>query len=698
MRAYWAIIVDSYREVKDSKILLIVFILSTVAILGVGGIGWWKSGELSIELGARGDQPWLGLTVREKPYGLLLSRVDQAGPFAKAKLSPGTMIASFDGYPVHSKDDLRTLLRGCKPGQEVTLSYYEPTLSFFGLSGGKVFQFVQMIDTESKLNFVQATLSQWVVGFIGVLLALVVTAGFMPRFLEPGAIHLVMARPVSRFGVIWARYLGGLSFIVLLSIYLLGGAWAVLSLRSGIWNPRTLWSIPLLIFAFAQMYAFSVLCSTVTRSTIFTVIASIAFCFFTWTLNSIYWISDGALQQMAVEGLAIDSDGKLASIVQEEPFLPFRIRQLTLEEGKEVGSYGEVKIRGLTWFQPSENGQTFFVVQRPGLIVELDHANREAVSSLQMEDSGRTQRFSVAPDGRSVLVKSQRDLAVWMFGSNERLSWPRPFDLGGERGLDAASRPRIRSLCHGGARVALGLSTGDILICGLDGKLLLRIKGAHSKSVDALQGVGGSLVSAGADGLLRVWSWNGRGKGKSLKQLEGADRLDELDLGSPPTALAGSVRQSRLAVSTDNGLTRVISVDEKGRLGGAQRLTGLGGPAVSLNFGGNARWLIGSSGVGLIQVWDAPAGSRKGHIDLAPNWRRVRQVLGLLRWLVPRSKSLDIMAKGLLAGKDSVSIDQSFGGRSRALEVRYLAPILSGLLFIIAGVSMTAGVFIGRDL
>src|SRR5260370_27486444 len=87
-----------------------------------------------------------------------------------------------------------------------------------------------------------------------------------------------MARPIARWLLLAYKCVGGLLFMFRTTLVVVGGIWAVLGVRSGIWAPGFLLTIFVLTFQFAIFYAVSTLMGVMTRSPIVCILAAC----FTW--------------------------------------------------------------------------------------------------------------------------------------------------------------------------------------------------------------------------------------------------------------------------------------------------------------------------------------------------------------------------------------------------------------------------------
>ena len=112
---------------------------------------------------------------------------------------------------------------------------------------------------------------------IGLLVGILVTAPIIPQTLEPGSISLLLSKPVSRTLLFLSKFVGGCAFMLLLSVYLIGGLWLILGIRLGLWSKELLLAIPLYVFVFATYYTVSAAAAVRWRNTIMAIVAAILF-------------------------------------------------------------------------------------------------------------------------------------------------------------------------------------------------------------------------------------------------------------------------------------------------------------------------------------------------------------------------------------------------------------------------------------
>jgi ABC-type transport system involved in multi-copper enzyme maturation permease subunit len=140
-------------------------------------------------------------------------------------------------------------------------------------------------ERTDSVHFLELLLAGGIAGTLGILLALVWTAGFVPAFLEPHAASVLLAKPAARWQLLLGKYFGVLTFVGCQVVLFVGLTWLALGLRTTVWDTAYLWCIPLLLLQFAIFYSFSVLLGVLTRSTIACVFGSLLFWLMTWGIN-----------------------------------------------------------------------------------------------------------------------------------------------------------------------------------------------------------------------------------------------------------------------------------------------------------------------------------------------------------------------------------------------------------------------------
>ncbi len=125
------------------------------------------------------------------------------------------------------------------------------------------------------------------VGMLGVFCGIIVTASIVPQTFEPGAVDLLLSKPVSRPLVFLTKFAGGCMFTAITAAYILGGLWLIVGLRYGMWDSALLWSIPVFVFVFAVYYSVSAVAGVIWRNTIVAVVVTVVFWLVCWGIGNI---------------------------------------------------------------------------------------------------------------------------------------------------------------------------------------------------------------------------------------------------------------------------------------------------------------------------------------------------------------------------------------------------------------------------
>lgn len=146
---------------------------------------------------------------------------------------------------------------------------------------------------------------------LGLLIAILVTANIIPETFDAGSLNLLLSKPVSRWGLLVAKFIGGCAFIALCATYLFLGTWLWLGLGMGIWDKGILISIPIYILAFAIYYSVSTLVGIWYRSAILSVILTGIFWAVCFGVGYTYFLVDNRMQNGEITKLVEFEDKML---------------------------------------------------------------------------------------------------------------------------------------------------------------------------------------------------------------------------------------------------------------------------------------------------------------------------------------------------------------------------------------------------
>ena len=90
---------------------------------------------------------------------------------------------------------------------------------------------------------------------LGIFLAIFSVSSIIPQMLEKGNIDLLLSKPISRTQLILGKFFGG-NIVVLANLtYLIFSLWLMIGIKFGDWDLTFLWSIVIITFVFAVLYA-----------------------------------------------------------------------------------------------------------------------------------------------------------------------------------------------------------------------------------------------------------------------------------------------------------------------------------------------------------------------------------------------------------------------------------------------------------
>ncbi len=171
----------------------------------------------------------------------------------------------------------RLRIESALPGVFEARSARSVTLSYAGIDFPAVFAVDKNQFAEIANQFVMPLMMNWLLGFVLIFLGILVTASIVPDMLQPGSLHLLLSKPISRTLLLLSKFIGGCAFVLLCVCQLVLGLWLIAGLRLDIWNTRLLWCIPVSVFLFSVFFSVSVLAGLRWRSPILAIGVSCIF-------------------------------------------------------------------------------------------------------------------------------------------------------------------------------------------------------------------------------------------------------------------------------------------------------------------------------------------------------------------------------------------------------------------------------------
>ena len=360
MRAYLAVVKDSFREAFASKILWVLIILITLFLLLLAGFSVNPALRTSFENRDVIDMEALATRLRDadadSPPGRIRERL---GSELKTELSgfqPETAErrAKFELFG-KIQDELDDELEEPDFASEINVADDQLTEEALGLAGqgdqlkGQQQLRLNRLVLEAALpddirpspsevvslsymgfalfaneNFSHDELELGINGLlqafiflfvsvIGTLIAIVVTAPIVPRMFEGGAIDLLLSKPVSRSLLFLSKFFGGCAFTLVNAAVLIVGMWLIIGLRLGIWSNGLLLSIPVYLFLFVLYYSVSAATGVLYRGPIISVVMVFVFWFLCFVVGTAKDLIEGLeVRPSTVYSIIATDEGPLA--------------------------------------------------------------------------------------------------------------------------------------------------------------------------------------------------------------------------------------------------------------------------------------------------------------------------------------------------------------------------------------------------
>jgi ABC-2 type transport system permease protein len=102
---------------------------------------------------------------------------------------------------------------------------------------------------------------------LGVFLAVFATGSQVPNLQRRGTVDLYVTRPISRTHLLLGRFLGATTLVIANLLFLCGGVFVVISLKTKVWNPRFLIAMGLILVVFLSYLGFMYLVGVLSSST-----------------------------------------------------------------------------------------------------------------------------------------------------------------------------------------------------------------------------------------------------------------------------------------------------------------------------------------------------------------------------------------------------------------------------------------------
>lgn len=147
----------------------------------------------------------------------------------------------------------------------------------------------------------------WVgLSVVMLFISIIITSSLIPDLFQPGSLHLLLSKPISRSLLFLTKYVGGCIFVGLNVTFVLVGLYLYSGLQLDIWNDGILKCIPLFIFSFLVYYAISCLAGLIWRNAIISVVVTALFWALCFVLGMVYSYFQNAVElKPSIRGIQV---------------------------------------------------------------------------------------------------------------------------------------------------------------------------------------------------------------------------------------------------------------------------------------------------------------------------------------------------------------------------------------------------------
>lgn len=343
MGPYLAIIADSFRAASSSRVLWIALLCVGIFLIALAPVGYRENvvarispleivnsdrltQRLVIDLKHPSDKPSSRIAaalpadfqqrilddtgdgetrLREEDYAEALNGLlenDETWYDAEAWKSTTRLkeLRDLDEQPTASLSDtlrgrrarlrLEAGLRGAiRPRPEKTIS-----LTYATFATPAEWPLSQFVFKQYLTTMILPMVLNGMLGFVGIVMGILVTAPILPEMLQPGSLHLLLSKPISRPLLYLSKFLGGCAFMLMCVGPLLVGVWLILGTRFDLWLPGLFYCIPVYMLLFMVYYSVSCLAALQWKSSIVAALVAIGF----WVGCGIVGFASGMMDEL----------------------------------------------------------------------------------------------------------------------------------------------------------------------------------------------------------------------------------------------------------------------------------------------------------------------------------------------------------------------------------------------------------------
>ena len=322
MRPYLAVITDSFREARASRVLWLILIVIIVFLAILAPIGIRDETttkftmfdiasrdrfvDLLVDASSRNeDSPVRNIYLAlDSKYRKKIDNLNSGGGRPRTWQSVDAVNLLLDADDWYAKElwssttrlrELRNLdereslpedlrkrrarlrIEAAMPGVFRPSAGNSVRIYYAGFATPDSLVFTKPMFHELLGKFLIPAFVKLVLGVAGVFIAILITSSIIPEMFQTGALQLLLSKPISRSLLFISKFLGGCGFVLInISVFIIG-IWLLAGLRLDHWNHRLLLCIPLFVYLFLVYFSVSALAGLIWRNAIVSITITVIF-------------------------------------------------------------------------------------------------------------------------------------------------------------------------------------------------------------------------------------------------------------------------------------------------------------------------------------------------------------------------------------------------------------------------------------
>lgn len=209
--------------------------------------------------------------------------------------------------------------------------------------GSISFPLQQYTAKDFIVTVVQNPIINFFVGWVGIIIAIVITSNFIPNMLKEGQVELLLSKTTPRWVILLGRFFGAGLFFMLISAIFLGSSSLFLYLRSGVFTGYLLLSLLPLMLMFFLVYSISVFIGLLFENNTAAMVCAFMGWFLLYSVQTSHTVFETLIDKNAVSG--DNQYVRILDFIQNILPAPGEIKALGWKWNMQLGNLSEWMIK-----------------------------------------------------------------------------------------------------------------------------------------------------------------------------------------------------------------------------------------------------------------------------------------------------------------------------------------------------------------